>query len=1003
MISDSALHSTAHWYSWELRGRGWGIWERPVELEAPFFAYYPYRATVTPSRSRENSGRQPTVLSLISEGIGSLFAKKQQQEEPPFPEIARFAGSPVDMLAFSILPPKDKGPIPQVVFSWLASIARSQYPISFEILGDSGHIGIKVLASVYDYPSIISQARAFFPSLIVEDGADPAYIFDLDLPCDIIDLGLSDEWTRPLSVYLKPEPDSLTAIFAVLEGLKGVERGLVQILFQGAVDSWGEEALKSLVNAEGKPFFTDAPDMLPLAKQKAEHPLFSVILRVMGQGADEEHSHDIAGRLAHAVIAATASMGNSLIPLDTFNILDEADRVGALLERQSYRTGMLLNAAELAQLVHVPTVRTSKFTKGHKKSVAPPEALQGKEVEVGENHFAGHATRISVSIEDRLRHTHVIGATGTGKSTSIINLARQDMESGRGLVVFDPHGDLIESIIAQVPESRIEDVVLVDPADIQHPIGLNILEAHTEQEKIVLSSDMVGIFKRIATSWGDQMSWILANAVDAFLHHPKGGSLLDLRNFLVDATFRNKVLQEVTDPYIVSSWKEHFPMLKRHVVAPLLTRLDTFLRPRIIRAMMQQRSGLDLNTMIEDKKIILFKLSQGLIGEENAYLLGSLLVAKLHQAALARQALSKEERHPFFVYMDEFQHFLTPSMSSLLSGTRKYGLGLVLAHQEMQQLIQTDRGISSAVISNAHIRLMFRVGNEDAKRLEKESRHFDAEDLMELGIGEAIIKVGSSDNSCDIKTPLPPEVTPEEYEKKRERIVAGTQANYGGVEIVEASPQREATEMPSEDAEIIEEAEAKEEIPKPESEVTEDVSSERDLEKEAAEFIKAEGKRDAEREHTKIVTAIRREAQARGFKATVEEATPDGGRVDLGLNRSDIRIACEVSVTNTPDYEAKNIRKCVNARYDVILMISNKEQHLVKIKEALGDYFQEHILFTHLDGVPGILDHFHYDEPEENIKGYRVKINYSPTDARSHELRQKRIIRTIIEMSRKKK
>ena len=191
-------------------------------------------------------------------------------------------------------------------------------------------------------------------------------------------------------------------------------------------------------------------------------------------------------------------------------------------------------------------------------------------------------------------------------------------------------------------------------------------------------------------------------------------------------------------------------MLKKGGLGPLLTRLDTFIRPKTIRYILSQKQGLDFNEVVNDRKILLVKLSQGLIGEENSYLLGTLILSKIYQIAQARQLLPKEARHPFYIYLDEFQNFITPSINSILSGARKYGTGLVLAHQEFSQI--NDTVIGNSVLSNSNIRICFRLGDFDAKKLESGFSYFDSNDLQNLNIGEAIVRVGKNTDDFSLRT-----------------------------------------------------------------------------------------------------------------------------------------------------------------------------------------------------------------------------------------------------------
>lgn len=318
----------------------------------------------------------------------------------------------------------------------------------------------------------------------------------------------------------------------------------------------------------------------------------------------------------------------------------------------------------------------------------------------------------------------------------------QDIAAGNGFAVLDPHGDLIDDILARMPKERVGDVIVFDPADEAYPVGFNILSAHSELERTLLASDLVAVFKRLSTSFGDQMVAVPGNAILAFLESTEGGTLLDLRRFLIDKSFRAHFLETVQDEQVVSYWQEEFTLLKGLPRAPVLTRLNIFLRSKLIRHMVAQKEDrLDMRAIMDGKRILLAKLSQGEIGAEISHLLGSLIVAKIAQAAMSRQDEAAKNRVPFFLYIDEFHHFITPSLAAILSGARKYGLGLTLAHQEMRQLKSRSEEVASAGLGNAHTRVVFRVGDQDAKTLADGFSFFEAKDLQNLGIGEAIARI----------------------------------------------------------------------------------------------------------------------------------------------------------------------------------------------------------------------------------------------------------------------
>jgi hypothetical protein len=345
---------------------------------------------------------------------------------------------------------------------------------------------------------------------------------------------------------------------------------------------------------------------------------------------------------------------------------------------------MLLNSDELTGFVHLPSsaVRSPVFERQAIKSKAAPAIVRQQGLLLGHNDHAGKTVEVRLSAEQRTRHTHIIGASGTGKSTLLFNLIRQDIENGEGVAVLDPHGDLIDRICGIIPPERIGDVVLLDPADESHSVGFNILSAHSNLEKNLLASDQVAVFQRLSTSWGDQMNSVLQNAILAFLESDRRGTIADLRRFLIEPAFRNEFLKSVKDVEIVYYWEKSFPHLSGNKsIGSILTRLDTFLAQKPIRHMVSQpENRLDFAHIMDSGKIFLAKLPEGLLGRENSYLLGSLMLSKFQQIAMSRQAQQIAARRDFWLYIDEFANFITPSMAEILSGARKYRIGLTLAH-----------------------------------------------------------------------------------------------------------------------------------------------------------------------------------------------------------------------------------------------------------------------------------------------------------------------------------
>ena len=680
---------TTQFYAWERWGRGWNVWPWPVALEPPFRPFL-FHSAPTPGAPVDD-GRRPTLLSSLFDSFAGQGPASQAEEFSSWLEELSLVPDPDPVVREEppaeiqiVLPATAKVRL-ETVEQFMLAASVTPTGIAFEVIGLPDAIVLQLAFDADQGPYIRDQIQAHFAEAIVTDAS--GFLAEKWKAAEgtaglVVDFGLSEEFMCPLATADHLDPDPLGAIVGALAGVRPGEIGVLQILFAAACAPWADSIMRSVTNGSGGSFFGDAPDMVRLASEKVSRPLFGAVLRVGARSKEHEGALRIAQRLAAALRQFTRPGSNALIPLENEDYPDE-EHEADLLERESRRSGMLLNVSELASFAHLPSpaVTHPKLRREARRTKAAPMQAPPDGLILGENLHEGVTRRVAVSIPERLRHIHVVGGTGTGKSTLLLSLIAQDIESGHGFAILDPHGDLVDEVLTQIPESRFGDVVLVNPAD-ERPVGFNILQAHSELERNLLASDLVAIFRRLSTSWGDQMHSVLANAILAFLESDRGGTIGDLRRFLVEPEFRKEILETVRDAEVRYYWTKEFTLLAGKPQGPILTRLDTFLRPRLVRAMVNVRKDrLDLASVMNQGKILLVKLAQGMIGEENAALLGSILVAKLHQLVMGRQEQKAADRRPFFLYIDEFQHFVTPSMATLLTGARKFGLGLVLAHQ----------------------------------------------------------------------------------------------------------------------------------------------------------------------------------------------------------------------------------------------------------------------------------------------------------------------------------
>lgn len=352
--------------------------------------------------------------------------------------------------------------------------------------------------------------------------------------------------------------------------------------------------------------------------------------------------------------------------------------------------------------------------------------------------------QFGIKLDDRRRHMYVIGKTGMGKTTVMENMVLHDIYAGHGVGVVDPHGDFAEKIINFVPANRINDVVYFNPCDLDFPIGFNILEVENDEQKHLVASGLMGIFKKIWPDvWSARMEYILNNTILALLDYP-GSTLLGINRLLSDKKYRRKVIRQVKDPVIKAFWQTEFASYNdryaQEAVAPIQNKIGQFLSASVIRNMVAQvKSTIDVRQLMDNRKIIIMNLSKGRIGEDNSRLLGGMLITKIQLAAMERVDTPEKDRKDFFLYVDEFQNFASPSFANILSEARKYRLSLIMAHQYITQL---DEVVANAVFGNVGTILTFRVGGQDAEFLVKEfTPTFLEEDIVNLPKFQIFLKL----------------------------------------------------------------------------------------------------------------------------------------------------------------------------------------------------------------------------------------------------------------------
>jgi hypothetical protein len=346
---------------------------------------------------------------------------------------------------------------------------------------------------------------------------------------------------------------------------------------------------------------------------------------------------------------------------------------------------------------------------------------------LGKNIYRGEETEVRIKEKDRRRHLYAIGMTGTGKSTLFEAMALQDIREGRGLAIFDPHGEMIESIIYKIPKSRAEDVIYFNPSDTQRPLGLNLLEWKTKEQRDFLVQESIQIFYKLFDPQGQgfigpQFEHWMRNAALTLMDSPQGGTLLEIPKLFTDDAFREQKVAEVQDPVVKAFWTQQMSKTadfhKSEMYNYFISKFGRFMTNTTMRNIIgQAKSAFDFRDVMDQGKILLINLAKGEIGEINSNLLGMIFVARLFTSALSRIEVDEEQRRDFYLYVDEFQNFATETFASILSEARKFRLNLNITNQYIAQIPEPIR---DAIIGNVGTLISFRIGVPDAEFMAKE-------------------------------------------------------------------------------------------------------------------------------------------------------------------------------------------------------------------------------------------------------------------------------------------
>ncbi|MCF7831114.1 type IV secretion system DNA-binding domain-containing protein [Candidatus Gracilibacteria bacterium] len=704
---------------------------------------------------------------------------------------------------------------------WINHILWKKPDISLELQFENRQLSFVIVCDEYYQNIIQKQITSFYESAEIEilspeerfvinpQGSHVnGYYFHTERP-----------FWYPIETYKKIEDDALNTLSNSFSKLTQEEKGVLQIVIHPTSNSWrkraqregtlmfkgkkshgfripvigpilnvllfpfkvfirGYDSAKTGSNAPGASGGDSYVRMLQSDEEtaksvgeKANTLGFETIIRVLVSSPEKNRVQEMLNGIFVAFNIFEGKGTNRfenrrVFPINKWNaplmVHNFNYRLPSFLEKTS-----LLCTEELATIFHFPDARYNKIPTIKwlpYKVLPPPIDLPTEGIILGKSKYRGVEKMVRIKREDRTRHQYILGKSGSGKSVLLWNMAVQDIQNGEGVCVIDPHGDLVEDIAACIPKERAKDVVLFDPSDRERPMGLNILEAETEEEKDRASLDAMEIFIKLFGNeiFGPRIQHYFRNAcLTLMADKEEGATLIDVPRMFIDDDFQKYKVSKVKNPVVRAFWENEMAQTgdreKQEMIPYFTSKFGPFVTNTTMRNVIgQTKSAFNLREAMDQGKIVLINLSKGKIGGINAQLLGLVIVSKINMAAMARADMPKEKRKDFYLYVDEFQNFATDTFASILSEARKYRLNLIMAHQYIAQLSegaggvaigQKDSKIKDAVFGNVGTMMNFKVGAEDAEYLEKEyAPDLSQQDIIGISNYKAYIKL-NIDNS----------------------------------------------------------------------------------------------------------------------------------------------------------------------------------------------------------------------------------------------------------------
>ncbi|MFT7184401.1 MAG: hypothetical protein ACI9QC_000743 [Oceanicoccus sp.] len=637
------------------------------------------------------------------------------------------------------------------------------------------------------------QLTAYYPDTYIEEVPD-YNLFTEDSKAAYCYMTIAKPFLFPIRTHQRMTSDPLNNIVNAVSKLDAHEGAAIQIMIRPVANGWQKKGraeaknlledksssllgslnplswigdmLTLLFRGESTPSGPDSPgrttpmmdEQVKAIEEKNTQFGFEAIIRLVAVSDEMNQAKTILTSMKSSFAQYATTDNNALTVKDKYM----GDLVSHFLMRDMKRPlrfkKMILCPEELASLFHIPNIKYNRAPNINWQNykIAPPPANLGKEgLLLGHNVYRGVKTPVYMKNEDRFRHFYVIGQTGTGKSSVLQVMIRQDLKNGKGVCVIDPHGQLIEDLLPFIPKERADDVIYFNPGDLDRPMGLNLLEAPTPEERDMVAMDAMNIMIKLFNEevFGPRIQDYFRNGCLTLMESEGGGALTDIVRLFTDDDYQKEKVKTVTNPIVRSFWENQMAKTgareKQEMIPYFASKFGQFVTNGLMRNIIgQTKSAFDFGDVMNNGKILMVNLSKGETGDINSKLLGMIIVSKLQIAALARQKLAKEDRRDFFLYIDEFQNYVTDSIEVILSEARKYRLSLNMAHQYLAQLETGGGGkgkgvnLKDAVFGNVGSVMCYKIGAQDAEYMAKEMAPvFSDQDLINTDKYKAVMKL----------------------------------------------------------------------------------------------------------------------------------------------------------------------------------------------------------------------------------------------------------------------